>query len=96
MSVSVVQCICRKHGIKPPRLERRIVSNDPDFETIAADVIVLYLNPPTHAAVVCLNEKTAIRAFGTLRPAAAFVAGACRKLRLQVRTQRSPLSVRGI
>ena len=39
-----------------------MVSNAPDFETKAADVIGLYLNPPAHAAVFCVDEKTAIQA----------------------------------
>ena len=39
-----------------------MVSNDPDFESKAADVIGLYLNPPAHAAVFCVDEKTAIQA----------------------------------
>ena len=34
--------------------------NDPDFETKAADIIGLYLDPPRHAAVFCIDEKTAI------------------------------------
>ena len=38
------------------------MSNDSDFETKAADVIGLYLNPPAHAAVFCVDEKTAIQA----------------------------------
>jgi transposase len=62
VSVSAVQRIWRKHGVKPQRLERHMVSNDPDFETKAADVIGLYLNPPAHAAVFCVDEKTAIQA----------------------------------
>ncbi|KND56565.1 Mobile element protein [Candidatus Paraburkholderia kirkii] len=62
VSVSAVQRIWRKHGIKPQQLERHMVSNDPDFETKAADVIGLYLNPPAHAAVFCVDEKTAIQA----------------------------------
>lgn len=57
-----VQRIWRKHDIRPHRLERHMVSNDPDFETKAADVIGLYLNPPAHAAVFCVDEKTAIQA----------------------------------
>ena len=36
-------------------------SNDPDFEQKAADIIALYLNPPQHAAVFCVDEKTAIQ-----------------------------------
>jgi len=61
VSVSAVQRIWRKQGIKPQRLERHMVSNDPDFETKAADVIGLYLNPPAHAAVFCGDEKTVIQ-----------------------------------
>ena len=64
LSFSAVQRIWRKHGLQPHRLDRHLVSNDPDFdfETQAADVIGLYLNPPAHAAVFCVDEKTAIQA----------------------------------
>jgi len=37
-------------------------STDPDFETKAADVIGLYFEPPQHAVVFCIDEKTAIQA----------------------------------
>ncbi len=40
-----------------------MISNDPNFETKAADVIGLYLNPPAHAAVFWMDEKTAIQAW---------------------------------
>ncbi|MGF6658624.1 transposase [Paraburkholderia atlantica] len=36
-----------------------MVSNDPNFEAMAADVIALYLTPPLHAVVFCVDEKTA-------------------------------------
>ena len=62
VSFSTVQRIWRKHGVQPHRLQRHLVSNDPDFEAKAADVIGLYLNPPAHAAVFCVDEKTAIQA----------------------------------
>jgi transposase len=62
VSFSAVQRVWRKHGLQPHRLERHLVSNDPDFETKAADVIGLYVNPPAHAAVFCVDEKTAIQA----------------------------------
>jgi transposase len=54
--------------LKPHRLERYMASDDPDFETKAADVIGLYLNPPQHAAVFCVDEKTAIQALDRLDP----------------------------
>jgi transposase len=60
--------IWAKHGLKPHRLEGYIASNDPDFETKAADVIGLYLNPPQHAAVFCVDEKTAIQALDRKDP----------------------------
>jgi transposase len=62
ISFATVQRIWRKHGVRPHRLDRHMVSNDPDFEAKAADVIGLYLNPPAHAAVFCVDEKTAIQA----------------------------------
>jgi transposase len=62
VSFSAVQRVWRKHSVQPHRLDRHLVSNDPDFETKAADVIGLYLNPPAHAAVFCVDEKTAIQA----------------------------------
>ena len=43
-------------------------STDPAFELKAADVIGLYLAPPQHAAVFCLDEKTAIQALDRLDP----------------------------
>ena len=62
VSFTTIQRIWRTHGIRPQRLDTHMVSNDPDFETKAADVIGLYLNPPAHAAVFCVDEKTAIQA----------------------------------
>ena len=57
-----------KHGLKPHHLERYLASNDPEFETKAADVIGLYLHPPQHAAVFCVDEKTAIQALDRKDP----------------------------
>ena len=50
------------------KLEGYLSSNDPDFEAKAADVIGLYLNPPQHAAVFCVDEKTAIQALDRKDP----------------------------
>jgi len=62
VSFSAVQRIWRKHGVRPHRLDTHMVSNDPDVEAKAADVIGLYLESPAHAAVFCVDEKTAIQA----------------------------------
>lgn len=60
--------IWAKYGLKPHRLQGYIASNDPDFESKAADVIGLYLHPPQHAAVFCVDEKTAIQALDRKDP----------------------------
>ena len=68
ISHMMVARIWAKHGLKPHRLERYMSSNDPQFEAKAADVIGLYLNPPAHAVVFCVDEKTAIQALDRLDP----------------------------
>lgn len=68
VSHMMVARVWGKHALKPHRLERYMASNDPDFEAKAADVIGLYLNPPQHAAVFCVDEKTAIQALDRKDP----------------------------
>jgi len=68
VSKSTVQRIWAQARLKPHRLERYMASNDPDFEKKAADIIGLYLHPPQHAAIFCVDEKTAIQALDRLDP----------------------------
>jgi len=68
VSKSTVQRILAQAKLRPHRLERYLASNDPEFESKAADIIGLYLNPPQHAAVFCVDEKTAIQALDRLDP----------------------------
>jgi transposase len=68
VSKDTVQRILAQADVRPHRLERYMASDDPDFESKAADVIGLYLNPPQHAVVFCVDEKTAIQALDRLDP----------------------------
>lgn len=68
ISKSTVQRIWATARVRPHRLERYMASNDPNFEAKAADIIALYLDPPQHAAVFCVDEKTAIQALDRLDP----------------------------
>jgi transposase len=68
VSHMMVARVWAKHRLKPHRLERYMASDDPDFERKAADIIGLYLNPPQHDAVFCVDEKTAIQALDRLDP----------------------------
>lgn len=64
----MVARVWKRAGLRPHRLERYMASDDPEFEQKAADVIGLYVNPPQHAAIFCVDEKTAIQALDRLDP----------------------------
>src|SRR5277367_795693 len=68
VSKDAVHRVWQEAGLKPHRLERYMASDDPEFETKAADILGLYLHPPQHAAVFCVDEKTAIQALDRLDP----------------------------
>jgi len=57
-----------KAGLQPFRRRHDMASDDPDFQSKAADIIGLYLKPPAHAAVFCVDEKSAIQALDRLDP----------------------------
>jgi transposase len=65
---TVVARAWKRAGLQPHRLERYLRSTDPNFEEKAAEIIGLYLNPPQHAAVFCVDEKTAIQALDRRDP----------------------------
>jgi len=68
VSHMMVARVWARAGLQPHRFRRYMASTDPDFERKAADVIGLYLNPPRHAAVFAVDEKTAIQALDRLQP----------------------------
>jgi transposase len=68
LSKTTVQRVLAQAKLRPHRLDRYMASNDPEFESKAADIIGLYMNPPQHAAVFCVDEKTAIQALDRLDP----------------------------
>ncbi len=68
VSHMMVARVWTRAGLNPHRLERYMASDDPEFEAKAADILGLYLRPPQHAAVFCVDEKTAIQALDRLDP----------------------------
>jgi transposase len=68
ISHMLVARVWRRAGYQPHRFERYMLSDDPQFEEKAADVIGLYLNPPQHAVVFAADEKTAIQVLDRLDP----------------------------
>ena len=68
VSHSRVARVWARAGIQPHRLRRYMASNDPEFEEKVLDIIGLYQKPPLHAAVFCVDEKSAIQALDRLDP----------------------------
>ena len=68
VSHMMVARVWQRARLQPHRTERYMASNDPDFETKAADIIGLYVHPPQHAVVFCVDEKTAIQALDRKDP----------------------------
>src|SRR4029453_878310 len=64
----LVARVWRRAGLQPHRVEGYMLWDDPEFEQKAADVLGLYLNPPAHAVVFAVDEKTAIQALDRLDP----------------------------
>src|SRR5690349_24857567 len=62
LSTSTVQRIWRAFGLKPHRQETFKLSTDPDFVTKVRDVVGLYMAPPEHALLLCVDEKSQIQA----------------------------------
>lgn len=68
LSVSMVQRIWRAFGLQPHRLEPFKLSTDPNFVAKVRDVVGLYVSPPEHAIVLCVDEKSQIQALDRTQP----------------------------
>lgn len=60
--------ILRRNGLKPHLVRTYKVSRDPQFVAKVKDVVGLYLNPPEHAVVLSVDEKTSIQALERTQP----------------------------
>ncbi|MCJ7527010.1 MAG: IS630 family transposase, partial [Methyloceanibacter sp.] len=68
ISVSSVQRIWRAHGLQPHRVQQFKLSNDPEFVSKLRDVVGLYVDPPAHAIVLSVDEKSQIQALDRTQP----------------------------
>ena len=68
MSFATVARIWRRWGLQPWKVETFKFSTDPELEAKIRDVVGLYLDPPTNAVVVCIDEKTQIQALDRTAP----------------------------
>ena len=77
VSVSSVQRIWRAHGLQPHRLRQFKLSNDPNFAAKLRDVVGLYIDPPAHAVVLSMDEKSQIQALDRTQPGLPLKRGRC-------------------
>ena len=68
LSQSTVSRIWRAFGLRPHRSETFQLSNDPLLVDKVRDIVGLYLNPPHHAMVLCVDEKSQIQALSRSQP----------------------------
>ena len=68
ISVSSVQRIWQAHGLRPHRVRRFKLSKDPEFVPKLRAIVRLYVNPPAHAIVLSVDEKSQIQALDRTQP----------------------------
>lgn len=68
VSHTTVHRIWQAHDLQPHRIETFKFSTDPDAEEKIHDVVGLYMNPPTNAVVLSVDEKTQIQALNRTQP----------------------------
>ena len=77
ISVSSVQRIWRAHGLQPHRMRQFKLSNDPQFAAKLRDIVGLYVDPPAHAVVLSIDEKSQIQALDRTQPGLPMKKGRC-------------------
>jgi len=68
LSPASIQRIWKAHGLKPHRVRTFKLSRDPHFVEKLRDIVGLYLNPPEHALVLSVDEKSQIQALDRTQP----------------------------
>ena len=68
VSEASVRRVWQAHGLKPHRVETFKISRDPQFAAKLEDIVGLYINPPQHAIVLSVDEKSQIQALDRTQP----------------------------
>jgi transposase len=77
VSQSAVNRLWLAHRLQPHRIRTFKKSNDPAFAAKVEDIVGLYMNPPAHAVVVSVDEKTQIQALDRTQPGLPLKPGKC-------------------
>jgi transposase len=68
VSLRSVQRILEAHQLAPHRIRTFKLSNDPEFADKLRDIVGLYVDPPAHAVVLSVDEKSQIQALDRTQP----------------------------
>ena len=77
IGLSSVQRIWKAHGLQPHRIRTFKRSRDPAFADKLRDIVGLYMNPPAHAMVLSIDEKSQIQALDRSQPGLPLKPGKC-------------------
>src|SRR6202158_1800608 len=77
ISPSSVRRIWKGHGLQPHRVRSFKLSNDPKFAEKLKEVVGLYVDPPAHAVVLSIDEKSQIQALDRTQPGLPMKKGRC-------------------
>jgi len=80
ISLGSVQRIWRAHKLQPHRLRTFKPSRDPSFAVKRVDIVGLYVDPPAHAVVLSLDEKSQIQALDRTQPGLPIKPGRCQTM----------------
>jgi len=80
LSVGSVQRIWRAHKLQPHRLRTFKRSRDPGFAAKLTDIVGLYVDPPAHAVVLSIDEKSQIQALDRTQPGLPIKPGRCQTM----------------
>jgi transposase len=80
ISLGSVQRIWRAHKLQPHRLRTFKRSRDPGLAAQLADVVGLYVDPPAHAVILSIDEKSQIQALDRTQPGLPIKPGRCQTM----------------
>jgi len=80
IGASTVHRIWKAHGLSPHRIRTFKLSKDPKFAEKLRDIVGLYIDPPAHAIVLSLDEKSQIQALDRTQPGLPMKPGRCQTM----------------
>jgi hypothetical protein len=95
VSLRAVQRLWEANHLQPHRVRTFKTSTDPAFAEKVEDVVGLYMNPPVHAVVVSIDEKSQIQALDRTQPGLPLKPGKCGTMTHDYKREPAPAKAGG-